>query len=130
MNQSDAGIWIKEGTENKVTRVGGFLRKTRLDELPQVYSVISGRLSFIGPRPDMVKFAERLAAELPHYEIRTMATPGLSGWAQVNQDAQPQSVEENKVRLSYDFYYIKNRSFMLDVEIALRTLRTLLSRLG
>jgi lipopolysaccharide/colanic/teichoic acid biosynthesis glycosyltransferase len=130
MNQSDAGIWIREGTENKVTKVGNFLRKTRIDELPQGYAVLKGDFSFIGPRPDMVAFRDRLAAALPHYNIRTMATPGLSGWAQVNQDIQPQSIEENKIRLSYDFYYIKNRSFMLDVQIALRTIRTLLSRLG
>ena len=73
---------------------------------------------------------EQLVKELPYYRVRTVVKPGLSGWAQIRQEKPPQSIEETRLRLSYDFYYIKNRSFMLDVQIALRTIQTLLSRLG
>src|SRR3989338_1399894 len=129
MEQSEDGVWVGE-TKNKVTKVGSFLRRTRLDELPQIWNIVRGDLSFIGPRPDIRGLGEKLLREIPYYNIRYMVKPGLSGWAQIKQDIPPQSVEESKVRLSYDLFYIKNRSVMLDLSIALRTLKTLLSRSG
>ncbi len=129
MTRSDNGQWLPEN-ENKVTKVGKFIRKTRIDELPQAISVIRGDMSLIGPRADIIDLGERLQKEIPYYSIRTVIKPGLSGWAQVNQEKPPQSVEETKIRLSYDLYYIKYRSLSLDLLITLRTIKTLLSREG
>jgi exopolysaccharide biosynthesis polyprenyl glycosylphosphotransferase len=125
----DRGGWIGE-TDNKITKVGAFLRKTRLDEIPQLWNVLKGDMSLIGPRPDIIGNFELLAREVPYYTIRNMVKPGLSGWAQTHQDVVPHSIEETKERLAYDLYYIKNRSFLLDIKIALQTVRTLLSRVG
>ena len=129
MTGNENGVWVKEG-QLKVTKVGQFLRKTRIDELPQVLSVLKGDMSFIGPRPDVTGLGERLAQDIPYYTVRNVIKPGLSGWAQVNQEKPPQSVEETKIRLSYDLYYIQNRSLGLDIKIVLRTIKTLLSRVG
>lgn len=125
----DRGGWVGE-TDNKVTKVGKFLRKTRLDELPQLWNVLKGDMSLIGPRPDIIGNFETLSKEVPYYTIRNVVKPGLSGWAQTHQDIVPQSIEETKERLAYDLYYIKNRSFILDIKIALQTIKTLLSRVG
>jgi len=131
MTQNDGGVWLTENeNENKVTRVGYYLRKTRVDELPQVMSVLKGDMSFVGPRPDIVDLGNRLEKNIPYYTIRNVIKPGLSGWAQVSQEKPPQSVEETKLRLSYDLYYIQNRSLGLDTKIVLRTIKTLLSRVG
>lgn len=129
MKSSDGGKWL-EANDNRVTRVGYFLRKTRIDELPQVFSVLKGDLSLIGPRPDIESLGQYLENQLPFYRIRHLVPPGLSGWAQIKQDDPPQSLEENRLRLSYDFYYVKNRSLILDLAIALRTVAILLSRKG
>jgi lipopolysaccharide/colanic/teichoic acid biosynthesis glycosyltransferase len=129
MTSSDKGVWLPE-SENKVTRVGHFLRKSRIDELPQAISIINGDMSLIGPRADIIDLGKKLASEIPYYSIRTVITPGLTGWAQINQEKPPQSVEETKTRLTYDLFYIKHRSLTLDLVIVLRTLRTILSREG
>jgi exopolysaccharide biosynthesis polyprenyl glycosylphosphotransferase len=129
MTGSDKGVWLSKG-DSRVTRIGKILRKSRIDELPQVLSVLKGDMSFIGPRPDILALGEALAKQIPYYTVRTLLKPGLSGWAQVNQELPPQSLEETKIRLSYDLYYIKNRSLGLDIKIALRTIRTLVSRVG
>jgi lipopolysaccharide/colanic/teichoic acid biosynthesis glycosyltransferase len=122
-------VWLPV-SENKVTRIGHFLRKSRIDELPQALSIIKGDMSLIGPRADIIDLGKRLAGEIPYYSIRTVVTPGLTGWAQINQEKPPQSVEETKTRLTYDLFYIKHRSVMLDFVITLRTLKTILSREG
>jgi exopolysaccharide biosynthesis polyprenyl glycosylphosphotransferase len=129
MNISDGGKWVSDG-DNRITKVGSFLRKSRIDELPQLWNVIKGDMSLIGPRPDIYDLGMKLSKEIPYYTIRSIIKPGLSGWAQIRQDLPPQSLEETKMRLSYDFYYIKNRSFLLDLKIALKTIKTLLSRMG
>lgn len=125
----DRGGWVGE-TDNKITKVGKFLRKTRLDEFPQLWNVLRGEMSLIGPRPDIIGNFDTLTKEVPYYTIRNVVKPGLSGWAQTHQDIVPQSIEETKERLAYDLYYIKNRSFILDIKIALQTIKTLLSRVG
>lgn len=132
MQRNDNGKWVPESTqnENKITRVGYFLRKTRLDEFPQGLALIKGDMSLVGPRSDISGLNERLQNEIPYYSIRTIVKPGLTGWAQTNQNIPPQSVEETKVRLSYDLYYIKHRSIGLDLSIILKTFKTLLSREG
>ena len=117
----------------KPTTVGKFLRKTRIDELPQLWSVLNGDLSLIGPRPEIPRLVEHYEKEIPYYNIRHLIKPGLSGWAQLYQAAPPKwgmGVNETRTKLSYDLYYIKNRSLLLDLKVALRTIKTLLSREG
>jgi lipopolysaccharide/colanic/teichoic acid biosynthesis glycosyltransferase len=129
MKSSDGGVWVKEG-DNRITRVGKFLRTSRIDELPQLLSVIRGDMSLVGPRPDIYDLGMKLSREIQCYTIRNIIKPGLSGWAQIKQENPPQSLEETKMRLAYDFYYIKHRSFFIDFKIALQTITTLLSRAG
>ncbi|MDO8493037.1 MAG: sugar transferase [bacterium] len=129
MTASDSGKWVVKD-DNRITRVGKFLRKSRIDELPQLLNILRGDLSLIGPRPDITDLGLKLREEIPYYTMRNLIKPGLSGWAQIHQDLPPQSVEETKERLAYDFYYLKNRSFVLDMQIALKTIKTLLSRAG
>lgn len=129
MTSNDKGKWVVDG-DNRVTKVGKIIRASRIDELPQLINVLKGDISLIGPRPDIKGLFNELKNQLPYYTIRSVVKPGLSGWAQTHQEVPPQSLEETKVRLSYDLYYIKNRSFILDVKIALQTLKTLISRTG
>ncbi len=132
MLRNETGKWVAESAKgaNHVTRVGRFIRKTRIDEWPQGLAILKGDMSLIGPRADIAGLDGRLAAEIPYYSVRTIVKPGLTGWAQISQNKPPQSVEENKLRMSYDLYYIKHRSFGLDLQIILHTIRTLLSREG
>lgn len=132
MRFSDSGMWPGEG-ENRVTKVGAFLRKTSLDEFPQFVNVLKGELSLVGPRNDLTALGERLAEALPYYRVRYRVRPGITGWAQVNQQYEqgnisPQSVEETKLRLAYDFYYLKHRSLTLDITIALKTIKRMFFR--
>lgn len=115
--------------DKRMTPVGNWLRRTRLDELPQLWNVLKGDMSFVGPRPDFLNFARILEAKIPYYNIRNLIKPGLTGWAQIQQ-AAPTSVEETHKRLAYDIYYIKNRSLLLDLTIILKTIRTVLSTSG
>lgn len=123
------------GLEEKphVTKVGKILRKTRIDELPQLWNVLKGDISLVGPRPEYPSLVKVYEKEIPYYNVRHLITPGLSGWAQIHHHEHPHheaDVDETKRKLSYDLYYVKNRSFMLDLKIALRTVRTLISRSG
>ncbi|MCR4311151.1 MAG: sugar transferase, partial [Candidatus Taylorbacteria bacterium] len=132
MDWDDAGN-PQSQKDNHTTRVGSFLRKTRLDELPQFWNVLTGDISLIGPRPELPALVEVYTREVPYYNTRNLIKPGLSGWAQLYHDRHPHhhaDVEQTKVKLSYDLYYIKNRSFFLDVKIAVKTIKTLLSRSG
>ncbi len=113
----------------RITPTARFLRRSHLDELPQVINIIRGDLAFVGPRPDFVDYYERLEEQIPYYSIRTLITPGLTGWAQVNYPVTA-SLEETKERLAYDLYYIKNRSLALDILVVLRTIRTVLTGSG
>ena len=120
-------------SENKITRIGNILRKTRLDEFPQLWNVIRGDISLIGPRPELPSGVVHYEKQIPFYNVRHLIKPGLSGWAQLYHDNHPHhgfGVEETKEKLSYDLFYIKNRSFFLDIKIALKTIKTLLSRSG
>jgi len=118
---------------NRITQVGGFLRKSRLDELPQLWNVWTGDLSLIGPRPELPALAQIYEKEVPYYNVRHLIPPGLSGWAQLYHENHPHqgvNTEETKNKLSYDLYYIKNRSLLLDLKIALKTIKALLSQTG
>jgi lipopolysaccharide/colanic/teichoic acid biosynthesis glycosyltransferase len=132
-NETASHAWVGEST-NRVTKVGAFLRRTSIDELPQLFSVLKGGLSLIGPRSDIWGLGERLREEIPLYHVRYLVTPGISGWAQVNQryapgNISPQSIEESRVRLMYDLYYVRHRSILLDLTIVAKTCSTLISRL-
>jgi lipopolysaccharide/colanic/teichoic acid biosynthesis glycosyltransferase len=119
--------------KNRTTFLGRFLRKTRIDELPQLWNVLAGDLSFIGPRPELPKIAEVYESEIPYYSLRHYIAPGLSGWAQIHDFDAPRGgadVERTKKKLSFDLYYLKHRSFLLDLAIALKTLRALVSFSG
>ncbi len=117
----------------RVTRVGKWLRKTRLDELPQLGSVLRGDQSLIGPRPERLEYVELYRERIPFYDARHLIAPGLSGWAQIYHDNHPHfAVAEDATRekLSYDLYYVKHRSPWLDVAIGLKTINTIVSRKG
>lgn len=123
----DAGDPEKQ-KQNRETRLGTFLRRTRIDELPQLWNVLWGDLSFIGPRPELPAIAAVYQAEVPYYDVRHLITPGLSGWAQIRDYDAPRGgadVERTRRKLSYDLYYLKRRSFVVDLVIALKTLRAL-----
>lgn len=136
MSKPASGEWTtEEKNDNPVTRVGHFLRQTSLDEFPQCINILRGELSLIGPRNDIEGLGKRLAQSIPYYMVRYMVRPGITGWAQINQQYEqgnisPQSVEETKMRLAYDFYYIKHRSIALDFVIALKTLKRMLFRIS
>ncbi len=118
---------------NKITKVGSFLRKSRLDEVPQLWNVWKGDLSLIGPRPELPALANIYEKEVSYYNVRHLIQPGLSGWAQLYHENHPHqgaNVEETKNKLSYDLYYVKNRSIFLDLKIALKTIKALLSQTG
>lgn len=116
-----------------VTRVGKFLRRTRLDELPQLWSVVKGDLSLIGPRPERPDYAAIYRQQIPYYDTRHFLAPGLSGWAQIYQVSHPHffpSEEATREKFAYDIYYLKNRSFWLDIQIILKTIKILLYPVG
>lgn len=124
---------MSENGDNKVTRVGKWLRKLRIDELPQLWNVFKGDMSLTGPRPEIPTLVKHYESEIPYYNVRHLVKPGLSGWAQLYHNDPPKIVIDNdktRCKLSYDLYYIKNRSVMLDLKIALKTIKTLLSRSG
>lgn len=132
MSRDDAGNpELKQG--NNVTRFGAFLRRTRIDELPQLWNVMLGEMSLIGPRPELPSLVKLYEKEIPYYHIRHLLKPGLSGWAQIYHKTPPKvdaNSNETAIKLSYDLFYLKNRSFFLDFKIALKTLKVLLSRSG
>ncbi len=113
-----------------VTRVGKFLRKTRLDELPQLINILKGDMSFVGPRPEQSTLIDSLSATVPFYRERLQVKPGLTGWDQISGCYHSASVEDTYEKLQYDLYYIKNRSLTLDAIILLRTIKTVLSAAG
>ena len=128
---ADGGEWGKD--ENKITKVGFFLRRWRIDELPQLWNVLKGDVSLIGPRPEFVSAVEEYEKKIPYYGIRHLIKPGLSGWAQIYQKEAPHHSADIKLtreKLSYDLFYIKNRSFLIDLKIALKTIKILLSHSG
>lgn len=117
-------VWA-EKDDPRITRIGRFIRKTRIDELPQCWSVLKGEMSFVGPRPERPQFVDDLEQKLPYYAERHMVKPGITGWAQINYPYGA-SIEDARQKLEYDLYYAKNYSPFLDVLILLQTLRVVL----
>ncbi|GEM_PF-35432 len=118
--ESKGAEWCEKG-DSRVTRVGHWIRKFRIDELPQLWNVLLGHMSLIGPRPERPEFVKDLETRIPYYGARHAVTPGISGWAQVNYPYGA-SVEDALQKLEYDLYYIKNMSLFLDLRIALKTI--------
>ena len=121
-------VWASED-DPRVTKLGNFLRKTRIDEIPQLFNVLKGEMSFIGPRPERKEFVEKLSEKIPYYGKRHFTRPGITGWAQVRY-AYGASTEDALEKLRYDLYYIKNFSLTLDLRIVLETVKVVLFRRG
>jgi sugar transferase (PEP-CTERM system associated) len=121
-------IWAKDG-DDRITRVGRFIRKTRLDELPQLWNVVRGDMSFVGPRPERPFFVAQLSEQIPFYQQRHAVKPGLTGWAQVKY-RYGSSLEDAMEKLRYDLYYIKHLSVFFDLTIVFDTVKVVLFRKG
>jgi len=126
--EGTGAVWAQL-QDPRVTRVGNFLRKTRLDELPQLFNVLLGHMSFIGPRPERPEFVHSLQTQIPYYMKRLSVKPGITGWAQVRY-RYGASVEDSLEKLQYDLYYIKNLSLFLDLLILLNTVQVVLFARG
>jgi sugar transferase (PEP-CTERM system associated) len=122
--EENGPVWAARD-DNRVTRVGRFIRKFRLDELPQILNVLRGEMSLVGPRPERPQFCELLEQRIPFFALRETVRPGITGWAQVKYQ-YGSSVEESKVKLEYDFFYIKHMSVVLDLAILLETAKVML----
>lgn len=122
--EKDGAKWAEEN-DPRITRVGRLIRKLRIDELPQTWSVLKGQMSFIGPRPEVPAFVDSLEEEIPFYGERHMVKPGITGWAQINYPYGA-SVADSRCKLEYDLYYAKNYTPFLDFLILLQTLRVIL----
>lgn len=125
---ASGAVWAADN-DPRITAVGRFLRRTRLDELPQVINVLRGEMSLIGPRPERPEFVEQLAHSIPFYRARHSVRPGLSGWAQV-QYRYGNTADDSRVKLEYDLYYVKHAGFLLDLRIALQTIGVMLAFKG
>jgi len=126
--QGGKPIWAKDG-DDRITRVGRFIRKTRLDELPQLWNVVRGDMSFVGPRPERPFFVDQLSQQIPFYQQRHAVKPGLTGWAQVKY-RYGSSLEDAMEKLRYDLYYIKHLSVIFDLTIVFDTVKVVLFRKG
>lgn len=126
--EAAGAVWAKKN-DPRITSVGRFLRKTRLDEIPQLWCVLKGDMAFVGPRPERPEFVQWLSEAIPYYNLRHIIRPGLTGWAQVRY-SYGASLEESKEKLKYDLYYIKHMSLSLDLLIMFETIKTVLLRRG
>jgi len=126
--ETGTALWATE-QDHRITPIGQWLRRTRLDELPQLINVLRGEMSLIGPRPERPELEGQLEAEIPNYRLRHWVRPGLSGWAQVNMP-YTSSVEDSELKLSYDLYYLRNAGLWLDLLILAKTIKIVLKAAG
>ena len=126
---ADRSAQFARQQDERITRVGRFIRRTRLDELPQLWNVLRGDMSLIGPRPEQVQFVQDFTAAMPAYSYRHLVRPGVTGWAQVQQ-GYADSAEQTAIKLSYDLYYVAHCSIALDLLIGYKTIRTVLTGFG
>ncbi len=115
--------------DERITLMGNFLRKTRVDELPQIINILCGEMTLIGPRPERPEFVKEFIKQEPHYELRSLVKPGITGWGQVKYK-YTSTLEEGLKKLEYDLHFIKNRNLSMDFEIICRTFITVASRAG
>lgn len=127
--ERDTGPVWASADDARVTRVGKYLRRMRLDELPQLYNVLKGEMTLVGPRPERPHFVKQLSSIIPFYDIRHCVKPGVTGWAQINY-RYGNSVQDAVEKLQYDLFYIKNMSGLLDFVILFNTAKTVLVRKG
>ena len=125
----DSGPVWADSCDKRVTRIGRIIRKLRIDELPQLYNVIKGDMSFIGPRPERPYFVEKLKNQIPYYDVRTAIKPGITGWTQIKYPYGA-TLEDAREKLQYDIYYIKNMSPILDIIIFFWTIKVVLTGKG
>ena len=123
------GIQWSSRNDSRVTSFGKLLRKTRIDELPQLINVIKGDMTLIGPRPERPEIDDELKKEINNYNLRYLLKPGLSGWAQVNSNYSA-SLKESEIKLSYDIFYLKNFSLFLDLLIFFKTIKLVFNAKG
>ncbi|PIR76138.1 MAG: hypothetical protein COU32_03775 [Candidatus Magasanikbacteria bacterium CG10_big_fil_rev_8_21_14_0_10_42_10] len=123
------GVQFATKNDVRVTHVGRFLRKSRIDELPQAVNLLRGDISIIGPRPERPEIVSELESKMPYYAVRHLVKPGITGWAQVNQH-YTDTIEQSLQKLQYDLYYIKNRSILLDLSILLKTINVVMRGMG
>ena len=123
------GAKFAQTNDERITKIGKFIRQTRIDELPQFFNILKGDMSLIGPRPEQKVFVEQFEQAIPFYNYRHIVKPGLSGWAQVTQ-GYASDTEETQVKIEYDFYYIKNFSFLLDLVTIAKTIRIIMTGFG
>lgn len=126
--EKDGAVWAMKN-DTRVTRIGGFIRKVRIDEIPQMWNVLTGEMSFVGPRPERPIFVKKLTESIPYYSLRHSVKPGITGWAQV---CYPYGASEEDAlrKLEYDLYYIKNQSIFIDLLVIFRTVKTVLFQKG
>lgn len=127
--QSRQSAQFAQANDRRITRIGQFLRKSRLDEIPQLFNVLIGQMSLIGPRPEQHSFVNEFAIRIPSYPYRHLVRPGITGWAQVMQ-GYAANEEETSVKLSYDLYYVSHYSLALDLLIVAKTVKTILTGFG
>ena len=119
--EKNGAIWAQKN-DLRTTKIGSFLRRTHIDELPQLFNILKGEVSFVGPRPERPEFTELLAKEIPHYFMRDTVTPGLTGWAQINYH-YTNTVSDSKEKFKYDLYYIKHQNLFMDAGIIVKTIK-------
>jgi lipopolysaccharide/colanic/teichoic acid biosynthesis glycosyltransferase len=120
-----AGVKWAQKDDPRVTRLGKYLRRFRVDELPQLINVLRGEMGVVGPRPERPEFVARLRTQIPYYDLRTLVPPGITGWAQIRYPYAA-SLEEAREKLQYDLYYIKHLSLFLDIVILFHTAKVVL----
>jgi lipopolysaccharide/colanic/teichoic acid biosynthesis glycosyltransferase len=125
---SGGPVWAQKN-DSRITRLGSFLRKSRLDELPQLLTIFSGKMSFVGPRPERRFFVEQLRVAIPFYDLRSTVKPGLTGWAQVRFPYSA-TLQESQEKFGHDLYYIKHLSPLFDLRIIINTVRVVLTAQG
>ncbi|WP_111495972.1 MULTISPECIES: TIGR03013 family XrtA/PEP-CTERM system glycosyltransferase [Marinobacter] len=126
--EKNGAVWAQKN-DTRVTRVGAFIRKVRIDELPQIFNVLNGTMAFVGPRPERPMFVEQLAEKIPFYNERHRVKPGITGWAQLCF-AYADNEEDTREKLRYDLYYIKNQSLLLDLLVIIQTVEVILFKKG
>ena len=129
VNAEEAGAMMATKNDNRITPFGRILRLFRIDELPQILSVIKGEMQFIGPRPERKVFVNQLNKMIPFYNVRHLIKPGITGWAQVKYK-YGENLDDSVKKLEYDLYYVKNRSITLDLRIIFKTVTTVLFSRG
>jgi lipopolysaccharide/colanic/teichoic acid biosynthesis glycosyltransferase len=121
--------FITRENDVRITRIGRWLRRARIDELPQIINILKGEMSWIGPRPEASKLSAWYESEIPFYRYRHVVVPGITGWAQVSQ-GHVAEIHDVRTKLQYDFYYIRNFSLWLDLLIIAKTIKTMLTGFG